>query len=61
MPIYLYRCKAGHETELQRPPEDANRPTHCAECGEPAERVFKLRGIGFKGHGFYATDYGRPS
>lgn len=59
MPIYLYRCPDGHETEINRHPDDANRPAHCAECGKPAERLHRLGGVSFRGPGFHNTDYPR--
>lgn len=59
MPVYLYRCPQGHETEIHRPVEDANESAYCAECGAGAQRLHKLGGISFKGPGFYATDHGR--
>lgn len=58
MPLYLFRCANGHESEHYRTPDDATRDAHC-ECGQPARRLFRLRGIGFKGPGFHNTDYPR--
>ena len=59
MPAYAFRCEAGHESEHHRAPDDATRDAHCPECGQPARRLFRLRGIGFKGSGFHNTDYPR--
>lgn len=56
MPVYEYQCPLQHRTEINRAPEAANEPAFCSECGAPARRLFKLRGIAFKGPGFYATD-----
>lgn len=56
MPEYEYRCPNGHVTELRRDPEVAGHDIRCPDCGEPARRVFRLRGIGFKGGGFHNTD-----
>lgn len=57
MPLYVFRCPAGHETELERPVAHASEPIRCPECGEPAQRLYRLRGIGFKGSGFHNTDH----
>lgn len=61
MPVYAYRCKSGHETEVQRPVEQANSPARCVECGAPATRLHKLGGISFRGPGFYNTDNPDPT
>jgi predicted nucleic acid-binding Zn ribbon protein len=59
MVTYGYRCEHGHDTELQLRMGKAPARVDCVRCGEPALRVHQLRGIGFKGSGFYATDYPR--
>jgi len=59
MPVYTFRCDAGHETDIRRDPDDATRDATCDTCGKPAQRLYRLRGIGFKGRGFYTTDYPR--
>jgi predicted nucleic acid-binding Zn ribbon protein len=59
MVTYGYRCEQGHETEHRATPGHAPASVECAACGEQALRVHQLRGIGFKGSGFYATDYPR--
>jgi putative FmdB family regulatory protein len=60
MPVYEYRCQQGHMSEVRRGPEQASEPIRCVECGAPADRLYRLRGIGFKGPGFHNTDYPRP-
>lgn len=57
MPVYSFRCRKGHETDIRREPDDASRDAVCDTCGERAERVYRIRGIGFKGPGFHNTDY----
>ena len=57
MPTYEYRCKKGHNFEVQRRiGEDG--VTSCEVCGEPVSRVFHPIAVQFKGSGFYNTDYG---
>jgi putative FmdB family regulatory protein len=57
MPTYEYRCKKGHNFEVQRRiGEDG--VTSCEVCGEPVSRVFHPIAVHFKGSGFYNTDYG---
>jgi putative FmdB family regulatory protein len=57
MPIYEYRCKKGHTTEvMQRISDDP--VTKCEVCGAPVQRVFRPIAVHFKGSGFYNTDYG---
>ncbi len=57
MPIYEYRCKKGHTTEvMQRISDDP--VTECEVCGATVQRVFRPIAVHFKGSGFYNTDYG---
>ena len=57
MPIYEYRCKKGHNTEvMQRFTDDPI--TTCEVCGLEVQRVFHPIAVHFKGSGFYNTDYG---
>jgi putative FmdB family regulatory protein len=57
MPIYEYRCKKGHTTEvMQRISDDP--VSKCEVCGAPVQRVFRPIAVHFKGSGFYNTDYG---
>jgi putative FmdB family regulatory protein len=57
MPIYEYRCEAGHTFEvMQRMSDD---PVEiCETCEAPVSRVFHPVAVHFKGSGFYNTDYG---
>lgn len=61
MPAYQFRCDDGHVTDVYRRPDDASRDARCDECGKPAKRLYRIRGIGFKGSGFHNTDYPKPS
>src|ERR1700733_1903978 len=57
MPIYEYRYKKGHTTEvMQRISDDP--VSECEVCGTPVQRVFRPIAVHFKGSGFYNTDYG---
>ncbi len=55
MPLYDYRCEAGHKYELRQPfGSPSEHP--CEKCGKPARRVLHARPLLFKGSGFYSTD-----
>lgn len=56
MPLYDYRCDAGHVTEIRREPEQAAGDVRCPHCGQAASRLYRIGGVGFKGPGFYSTD-----
>jgi putative FmdB family regulatory protein len=53
MPLYEYRCKDGHETQVFR----QRKWVRCPSCGKRANRVYSAPAISFKGTGFYNTDY----
>jgi len=62
MPTYHYRCPScGHEFEKLEKMSVRTR-SKCPQCGKRSERLIS-GGVGlvFKGSGFYATDYKRPS
>ena len=55
MPLYEYRCEAGHKYEIRQPfGTPSEQP--CEKCGKPARRVLHARPLLFKGSGFYSTD-----
>ena len=60
MPIYEYRCGAGHNFEVIQGMAD-DPISKCEVCGEPVERVFHPVAVHFKGSGFYTTDYARKT
>jgi len=58
MPMYTYRCEAGHELAVkysivETTPSEVTCPDGCEY---KAKRVFDSPTIGFKGSGFYAND-----
>ncbi len=63
MPTYEYRCRScGHEFErFQKMTDDPLRD--CPNCGRPdaRRRISAGGGVLFRGPGFYATDYRKPS
>lgn len=63
MPTYDYQCEAcGHEFEHFQSMSD-RRLSRCPKCRK-ARLVRKVGGGGgviFKGSGFYATDYRKPT
>ena len=63
MPTYEYRCEAcGHDFErFQKMSDEPIR--ECPDCGqlEVRRRISSGGGVVFKGPGFYATDYRKPS
>ena len=62
MPTYEFRCPKGHEFEKFFPSMTGRRRMKCPKCGLEAERLISGgAGLHFKGSGFYATDYKKPS
>jgi len=55
LPVYEYRCRAGHFYEKQEGFDAPNRHK-CLECGKIAKRQLSLPAVIFKGSGFYSTD-----
>lgn len=55
MPLYEYRCAAGHEYEKAEP-FDAPTDRPCPRCGRSSRRQISLPAVIFKGPGFYSTD-----
>ncbi|RKY86188.1 zinc ribbon domain-containing protein [candidate division KSB1 bacterium] len=62
MPTYDYVCvNCGHRFEKFQKMSDEPLK-FCPECGGKVKRLIGTGGgIVFKGHGFYATDYGSSS
>jgi putative FmdB family regulatory protein len=58
MPIYEYRCseKPEHRFTEVRSMNEEPKLTECLECKKPVIRLFEVRGINFRGDGFYSTD-----
>lgn len=60
MPLYEYKCEAGHRFEkivkFSDPPLQA-----CPECGAKVEKLLSSPAIQFKGSGWYITDYAKKS
>ncbi len=44
MPIYEYRCRDGHTTDLYRSVEARHDAAECAKCGKPAEKIISRVG-----------------
>jgi len=62
MPTYEYKCNhCGHHFEVFQ--QISHKPIDkCPKCGKSVKRLIgKGAGIIFKGPGFYATDYRKPS
>ena len=62
MPTYSSRCtECGHEYDAFQSMKD-DPHTECPKCGGKVERLIGGgAGIGFKGSGFYVTDYRKSS
>ncbi len=61
MPTYEYACKScGENFEVFQSFADKPLKKHKT-CGGQLQKVFHVRGIVFKGSGFYATDSKAPS
>jgi putative FmdB family regulatory protein len=55
VPVYEYRCDAGHFYEKHEG-FDAPNQHKCLECAKTAKRQLSLPAVIFKGSGFYSTD-----
>ncbi len=57
MPIYSYKCnkclKVYSET---RGMYEESKMSDCTDCKVPVIRLYEVRGISFKGDGFYSND-----
>jgi len=52
MPIYVYGCKCGHETESLYNMSNIPDSVKCEKCGKKAERKYDVRTYGYvKGNG----------
>jgi putative FmdB family regulatory protein len=62
MPTYEYECTGcGFRFEVFQKISDPRKES-CPKCGKVVRRLIgKGAGIIFKGSGFYATDYRKPS
>ena len=58
MPLYEYRCEAGHVTTRLRPYEMRDEATECPVCGAPTLRLFPKPHIGPDGMYSYAPNIG---
>lgn len=57
MPVYAYRCNAGHDMSVTQPAADpVPESVRCTRCELTAVRVFDAPAVVFKGPGFYSTD-----
>lgn len=62
MPIYEYACDVCDTTHEQLRPLRADSPPEpCQSCGGSVRRVMSAPSFRFKGSGWYATDYKRPT
>ena len=56
MPLYIYRCQQGHDTEDLRRADDREHLMACPECGWSAQPVITSPGVirfkieGVRGH-----------
>ena len=55
MPLYEYKCRAGHHYEKTEG-FDAPNKHRCPSCGKASSRQLSLPAVIFKGSGFYSTD-----
>lgn len=53
---YDFRCDSEHVSEVTCSMSEVPSTVDCATCGGPAERVFTVPIVHFKGPGFYSTD-----
>ena len=56
MPVYEYRCEAGHCFEVTQRISDI-AIIMCHVCAQPVSKLISPPAIMFKGSGWYITDY----
>lgn len=56
MPVYAYRCAAGHDCEQLRPLGAPSPPEGCPTCGEPLRKRYGRVAVRYETWGFGATD-----
>lgn len=56
MPIYEYKCEAGHEFELQQSIKDEPVKT-CPICQRRCQRLISRTSFHLKGDGWYKDGY----
>lgn len=61
MPLYEYRCEAGHVTEQLRRYGARNRAAVCEECGQEARRIPSAHHQAVDGIYSYAPNVGTLS
>lgn len=44
--LYPFKCTAGHVFDVTRPAGQESAAARCPDCGEPARRIYQLRGLG---------------
>jgi putative FmdB family regulatory protein len=57
MPTYSYQCKECSKTFTEvRSMSEEPKINSCTECKKPVQRLYEVRGVNFRGNGFYSTD-----
>lgn len=57
MPTYNYKCKNCSKVYSEiRGMNDEPTVSDCTDCKVPVIRLYEVRGISFKGDGFYSND-----
>ena len=60
MPLRVFRCEAGHESEHLLRMSDETRVLPCLTCGEDAERILAIGWIPPDGTYSYEPNIGKP-
>lgn len=61
MPLRVYRCESGHESEHLLRMDDESATLPCLTCGEDARRILAARGwIPPDGTYSYEPNIGKP-
>jgi predicted nucleic acid-binding Zn ribbon protein len=59
VPVYEYKCKSGHVTEVSMPITGVMRErVKCGRCAKMADRVYGWKATIYKGAGFATNDFG---
>lgn len=57
MPTYSYKCNECLEVYTEvRGMHEEQKIEKCSKCKKPVTRLYEVRGITFRGNGFYSTD-----
>ena len=60
MPLFEFECQSCHH-RFEKIQSFSGADPACVKCGGKVERLLTAPAVQFKGSGWYATDYAKPS